>query len=382
MRDKSEYTGNEERQVFANYKSILLDKLERIYFNVYNILYAFGFTKEQWLRVLEKNEDKFSENRIIAMNMLYGIDGEAMSISEIAEVFDVDRNKMSDYLAKIRQTAIALYTNRSNLRDVNEDIYIPYVLNKAYSFTHTNRDILKMYLIQELSYADIKEELKKKDIKLSQQQISNIVTEALRKIDFYRFGILETYSYSPNFIKRFIHENKDKLTAQEKKLIRKKYLEHVDNDQLSEMFGMQKKALNKKIAKFNSLIDNFRIKDVILTEEDYLEEFNTYPLERVVNEKQMHMLSYYHGIKCKYNPEGKILLVSKMIRELPEYENEDIPSLFRKIKRADELIKLKKKKIYHNELVYMPTEEVEKIIDDPHLPISDYEKELLASVKG
>lgn len=382
IRDKAEYTGNDERQVFANYKSILLDKLERIYFNVYNILYTFGFTKEQWLRVLEKHEDKFSENRIMAMNMFYGIDGEAMSILEIAEVFDVERNKMRDYLSNIRQTAIALYTNRSNLRDVNEDIYIPYVLNKAYSFTDVNRDILKMYLIQELSYADIMEELKKQDIKLSQRQISNIVTEALRKIDFYRFGIVEADSYSPNFIKRFIHENKDKLTAQEKKMIKQKYLAHVDNDELAKMFSVGKDVIKKKIGKFNSLINGFKIKDVILTEEDYLNEFNTYPLERVVDEKQMHMLSYYHGIKCEYNPEGKTLRVSEMIKTLPEYITEDIPGLARKIKRADDLIKLKKKKIYHNDLVYMPTDEVVKIIDDPHLPISDKERFIICSIYG
>lgn len=382
MRDKSEYTGRKKRQVFAYYKSILLDKLERIYFNVYNILHAFGFTKEQWLRVLEKHEDKFSENRIIAMNMLYGIDGETMSISEIAEVFDVERNKMSDYLANIRQTAMALYTNRSHLRDINEDIYIPYVLNKAYSFTDVNRDILKMYLIQELSYVDIKTELKKQDIKLSQQQISNIVTDALRKIDFYRFGIKGIDSYRPNFIRRFIHENKDKLTAQEKKIIKQKYLEHMDNDELAKMFGVGKETITKKIIKFNSLINNFKIKDVILTEEDYLNEFNTYPLERVVDEKQMHMLSYYHGIKCKYNPEGKIMRISKMIKTLPEYITEDIPGLAKKVKRADDLIKLKKKKVYHNDLVYMPTDEVVKILDDPHLPISDKERFIICSIYG
>ncbi|MDE6142319.1 MAG: hypothetical protein K2G03_06915, partial [Bacilli bacterium] len=159
-RDKAEYKWEVNRQHINPIRSLLLDKLERIYFNVHNILYSFGFTKEQWESVLEKHEDKFDENRIIAMNMFYGIDGEAMSILEIAEVFGVEKDKMHDYLAKTRKTAMALYINRSCLRDVDEDIYIPYVLNKAYPFTDLNREILLMYLIQELSYAEIKEELK------------------------------------------------------------------------------------------------------------------------------------------------------------------------------------------------------------------------------
>lgn len=381
-RDKSEYTGKKDRQSIATHRSLLLDKLEKIYFNVHNILYSFDFTKEQWEKVLEKHEDKFDENRIIAMNMFYGVDGEAMSIPEIAEVFGVDKVKMHDYLAKIRKTAMALYMNRSNLRDVDEDIYIPYVLNRAIPFTDLNREILLMYLIQKLSYAEIKDKLKKKGVELSQYQLSNIVTEGLRKVDFYRFGLIGTNSYSTILVERFLEENKDKYSAKEKEIIRAKYLEHLDNDFIALKLNMKKNEVNKQVQRFNTLLDNYKAMDAVLTEEDYLKEFNTYPLERVVDEKQMHMLSYYYGIKCYYNPEGLALSAPQMTKQLPEYADENPQALSRKIKKANDLIKRKKKKQFHNDLVFMPTDEVSKIIDDPHLPISEKEKYIICSIYG
>ena len=380
-REREEYKWDVSRQYINSIRSVLLDKLEKIYFNVHNILYSFSFTKEQWERVLEKHEDKFDENKIIAMNMFYGIDGEAMSIPEIAEVFGVERDKMHDYLAKTRKTAMALYINRSCLRDVDEDIYIPYALNKAYPFTDLNREILLMYLIQELSYAEIKEELKKRKIELSQYQISNIVTDSLRKIDGYRFGLVKVDSYSKKFIEDFIKSNK-KFTARDKEFIREKFLKHYDNDLLALKFNMNKEEVNKQVQRFTTSMDNFKVIDCILTEEDYLKEFKAYPLERVVDEKQMHMLSYYYGVKCEYNPDGIVLSVPEMIKTLPEYEAENLGGLSRKIKKANDLIKRKKKNQYHNDLIFMPTDELIKIMGDPHLPISDKEKHIICSIYG
>lgn len=381
-RDKSEYTGNKSRQTIATYRSNLLDKLEKLYFNVHNILYSFSFSKEQWEKVLEKHENKFDENRIIAMNMFYGIDGESMSIPEIAEVFGVEREKMHDYLAKIRKKAIALYTNRSNTREVDRDIYIPYVLNRAIPFTSQNREILLMFLIQELDYEQIQEELKTRKIELSKYQISNIVTESLRKVDFYRFGIVKVDYYSRELIEKFIKENEKKLSQNEKRFIREKYLNFLDNDYLAFKFKMEKLAVNRQVQRFNILIENFKAQDEELTENDYLQEFNTNPLERVVNEQQMHMLSYYYGVKCKYNPDGVRLNTPQMIKTLAEYANDNAQGLSRKIKKANDTIKRKKKNQLRNALMFMSVKEISKIIDDPHLPISDKEKYLICSVYG
>lgn len=382
IRDKSEYLGSKNRQEFAVNKSFALDKLEKIYFNVYNFLYSFDFTKEQWLKVLEKHENKFSENRIIAMNMFYGVDGDAMSIPEIAEIFGMERNRMHDYIANIRKTAMALYTNRSNLRDIDEDIYIPYALNKAFRFTDLTRKILIMYLVQELSYAEIKEELKDVDIELSQYQISNIITEGIRKIDFYRFGIIDSYNYNETFINHFIEVNKRIFKEKDQRFIRDKYLKHIDNDTLASMYHMPKLKVNKQVQRFNILLNNFQIEDVVLTEADYLKEFNAYPVERVVNEQQMHMLSYYYGIRCIYNLEGVKLSTAQMINTLSEYANDNVSGLSRKINKANDLIKLKKKKLYHNDLIFMSTDEMTKIMADPHVPISDKEKHIICSIYG
>ncbi len=381
-RPKEEYKDSINKPFCLNYRSLLLDKLEKLYFNVHNILYSFGFTKEQWLKVLEKHENKFSENRIIAMNMFYGIDGEAMSIPEIAEAFDVDRLVMHDYIAKTRKTAMALYMNRSSLRDIDSDIYTPYVLNRAYPLVELNREILIMVVVLGMSYTEVKEELKLRDINLSQYQISNIVTESLRKLDAYRFGIVETYSFSEDFINSFLEKNAEKFTQKEKGLIHDKYILHIDNDALASKYKMPKVKLNKQIQRFNTLIDNFKIQDVILLDEDYIKEFNANPLERVVNEKQMHMLSYYYGVKCQYNPDGKCLGTAQMIKELPEYYKDSLEGLSRKIKKANDLIKLKKAGFYRNDLVYMTTDEIRKIMDDPHLPISDKEKYIICSIYG
>ena len=381
-RDKSEYEGNKGRQTIAPYRSILLDKLEKLYFNVHNIFYSFDFTKEQWEKVLEKHENKFDEKRIIAMNMFYGIDGEAMSISEIAEVFGVEREKMHDYLAKIRKKAIALYTNRANLREVDRDIYIPYVLNKAIPFTDLNREILLMFLIQELDYEQIKDELKTRDIELSKYQISNIVTESLRKVDFYRFGIVKLDNYGKELIEKFIKENEKKLLPKDKRFIRDKYLNFLDNDYLAVKFKMEKLEVNRLVQRFNISIENFKAREEILTEEDYLQEFNTNPLERVVNEQQMHMLSYYYGVRSKYNPDGVKLNTPQMIEVLPEYANDNAQNLARKIKKANDTIKRKKKNQLRNDLMFMSVEEISKIIDDSHLPISDKEKYLICSIYG
>lgn len=365
-----------------NHKSILLDKLEKLYFNVYNMLYSNQFSKEQWLKVLERHEDKFSENRIMAMNMFYGIDGEALSIMEIAEIFGTSYDTMHEFIAKTRKTAISLYINRSGLVDIDRDIYIPYVLDLAYSFVPLTREILIMVLVKEMTYSEVKEELGKKGIKIELNRISNIVKDGLRKIDTYRFNLVDNRVYNKGIVLDYLKANDKRLDDIEKNFVRDKFINHKDSDSLAIKYQLPKNKINKQTQRYMLALDKFMVKDVVLTEEDYLREFNTYPLERVVDEKQMHMLSYYYGIRCKYNPLGEKLSTSQMINKLGEYHNDDIQGLSRKIKKANDLIKAKKLGIYHNDLVFMPTDEVRKIMNDPHVPISDKERYIICSIYG
>lgn len=345
-KDKSEYLDN-----YGSYtdniarRSLLLDKLEKIHFNIHRIFNGFNFNREQWIKVLEKHENKFSEMRILALNMFYGVETEAMSIPEIAEVFGVDRQTMHDFIAKTRKTAIALYMNHSSLRELDVDKYMPYILNKAYTFTDTNREILKMVVIEGMDYAKVKDKLSKKGIELSQYKISNIVTESLRKIDFYRYGIADphTRSFSRALIKDNKEDKKDVFTDRDNLIIKLKYIDHLSNDEIAKKVGMDKQKLSKQIQRFNKILGIYRANNVDLVEEDYLKEFNAPIVERILSDEQMKMLSLSMGITCRYNPNGEKYSVPEMVRELPEYKNEDLLNLYKKVKRANDLLKLKKK---------------------------------------
>ncbi len=67
----------------------LIDRLERTYYNIYRFL-DNNFTKEDYIKLKELYSSKFSEERIKLLDLVYGVNGKALSISEISEVYGLD----------------------------------------------------------------------------------------------------------------------------------------------------------------------------------------------------------------------------------------------------------------------------------------------------
>ncbi|MCI8575203.1 MAG: sigma-70 family RNA polymerase sigma factor, partial [Bacilli bacterium] len=165
----------------------LLHRLELCFYHIFKINDPL-FSKKHYQIVREMYYNKFSEKQIQALDLYFGLKNPKHSILEIANIFDMEISKMSSFIFSSIDHAMALYTDRHHTITIDRNLYIPYLSNDIYEFTEETYQVLKYYLIDQLSYDEIQEKTS-----LKKNKISQIIVEGLRRIDFYRFGIITAF---------------------------------------------------------------------------------------------------------------------------------------------------------------------------------------------
>ena len=184
-KDKSEFLKKYPESTLMKQKYSLMERLEAGYYNI-DHYFENMLTKEEYKEVRKQYKEKFTKDRLKMLDLFYGVGAPKCTLSEIAKIFKKDYDKMRDLLKTAREFATSLYTERNQVLNIDKSIYIPYILNPHYEFTEETRTSLNYFLIDNLSYEIIAEKTG-----LSKNRISHIITEGIRKIDFYRYEMIK-----------------------------------------------------------------------------------------------------------------------------------------------------------------------------------------------
>lgn len=291
-------------------KQKLISRLERSYYHIFEY-FENNFTKEAWLKVKAKYWERFSDEKIEIMDLYFGVKGEPLSRKEIAKKFNMSRMDFNHIFEPILMYAIRLYSGLGKNIEIDKRLYIPYVENPQYSFVPETRQILRQFLIEDKSYEEISE-----NTGLKTTRISNIITASIRKIDFFRFGISTSLIVTESELNDFFDYVKDKVTEEEKEIIRLRYLNYMEIKDIVDLKGLDKSKVNLTVSRFNKMLYNYRIKDVTLTEEDLITELKSHISESVLSSREKQFISFRYGIKSKYNETGETLSREKIMKKL------------------------------------------------------------------
>lgn len=366
-RDHSLFDINYPNSILYRHNKFLIEKLERSYYHIYGY-FENNFTKENWLEVKGEYWEQFSDDKVEYLDLYYGVKGRTYTIPEISEMFQIDYIKIHDIIRDARDLAINLFCGINRKIVINKRLYIPYIEDLNYDFTNETRYILKLFIIKEKSYNEIS-----KITGLNTTRISNIITDGIRKIDNYRFGIIQCFIISEEELNNFFEYYKEKITPVEKEIIRLKYINHMENKDIAPIVGKTLQEVNRSVRRFNTLYESYMIRDVVLTDNDITNEIARHKSESIWSEEYKKFASFYFGIKSIYNPTGVKLKKEELMKELG-YNKHAYNHIYTDMKK---LLKLRKIDFVRPDNNYISREKLDKLLDDIHLPISDKEREII-----
>ncbi|MGI6329934.1 MAG: sigma-70 family RNA polymerase sigma factor [Bacilli bacterium] len=246
---------------------------------------------------------------------------------------------------------------------------ISYITNNNYSFSKQTREILKLYLIEGLSYEEIS-----KIYQITKPQVSNIVTDGIRKANFYRFGIVKKLIVLENDLEDFFQVSN--FSYKEKEIIKERYLSLKEIKELLKENKISRFAMEKLFFQFEKNFIKHKYK-INLKKEDYQKEIAYHQTDTVLTKEELKLISLFWGIASKYNSTGRIFSL-KEIRETLNLSSRVCNNSFN---RAE--LKLLKKKAGLLDSLYgiMNKEALEEVFKDKRVPLNNKEIEILKHLK-
>lgn len=345
----------------------LIDKLERSYYHIYKY-FENNFLKENWLEIKEIYGEKFSDEKMEYLDLYYGVKGRTYTVSEIAEMFQIDYIKMHDIIRSARNLAINLFSGIKRTIEFDKKLYIPYIEDSHYDFTKETRDILKLFIIEGKTYDEIS-----KITSLNKKKISNIITDGIRKIDNFRFDISKCFILNEEELEEFFAYYNNKITHIEKEILKLKHINHMENKDIAPIVSKTLQEVNRCVSRFNTLYESYIIRDVILTENDIANEIARHKSESIWSEEYKEFASFYFGIQSIYNPTGLKLKTEELMKKMDYSKHVYYHFCTKMIK----LLKTRKIDFVKPDNNYISREMLDKLLDDVHLPISDKEREII-----
>ena len=293
----------------SNKRFKLETTIEKLYFNLWDYTHNIFFSREKYLNMRSQCTNKIDPFRLSLLDMYYG--EPPKSILEISKITGKSYDQINDQLKKARTLVQNTYLNASKTITFDEQIYIPYLLENVVDLNEVTLSILIDFIIKHKTYDELSKIYKK-----SKSLISHTVTEGLQKIDFYRFGILQT---EPKYSQEELEEalKNTSLTEEEREIIK---LCLASNYTLAyEKIGKQK--VKNLMIRFYRYCYKNKIASVIITEDDIKIEVNKHISERIINEKERTLLSLMYGISNELNPTGEKYSREQILKNYPEFKD-------------------------------------------------------------
>lgn len=343
-------------------------RLESFYYNLDNY-FKYEIPFDELMKVIMNPKNNYNEKEKELLIQRYG---EGFTIKELSQLHNVTYQKMHDDLRNLYDHAINLYLNRSNkINIINEERYINYILNPKYLMSENTREACKLFFIDHLSYKEIASRLSL----ANSSKVSNLITDAVRKMDMWHYGIEKEYIFSKEKIEILLR--KLDISELDKDIIRNRFIKGYTSSYNAEIFGIGQKYVNTIISSFiKQYIDLYS--RIELDFEDIKKEVLVSYSESILDAQERDFLSYYYGIKTRKNPEGKKHRTSE-IEDLMDVPYKSTGSYLANILKK---IRARKCGLIEPDFSFYTKQDIMRLLEDPCIPISDYEKDLLRAIKG
>lgn len=334
-------------------------KLQMIYFGIKSYR-NYDFTKDKYLSIRKKAIWEMDEYYINLLDYFYGLkDGRRKTHEEMATFLGESLLKAKEKIRTAKLQAGSIYLDKNYTISLDLDIYRDYIKSNNIVFSEPTNTIIQMHLFEGKPYKEIEAALG-----LANIQVSNFITNALWQIDFHRFGIIENETF---YVKKdMLHVLNSSFRDESIKEILRLYIETEDANAVAKKYNISSSRVKEYFRKLYRSYKNYQIKNFKIDIEDIKNEINSNPSETVLTEEEKKLVALEYGIKCPYNPFG-----------LKEKSSNK-----RLLDKALTKIKEKNLCFLRNPLDFIKKEELIDFLKDPHLPIEDYEKELLKDIYG
>lgn len=344
----------------------LLEKLERLCLKPARIT-TYNFTKDKYLSLREKCLRKGLCDEVSILDSFFGVFSESKSIDEIAKEKGVEYTVAHNLVRQARERCLSCYLDRGRFKDVDIDLYLPYLLNSEYELNERGRQFALARFVEEKTYKEIGAPLG-----LKSNQVSNAVNDVLRQIDFYRFGIVSALNrYSPEIMNKVL---KTDLFDDEEKEIVREVLKTGNNIAVANGRKKTYDDIKKIMKKFYNRCYSDSVSEVNVTVKMIVEEVLRHPSESILLENERIALAYLCGIKCDVNPNGEAL-ISGDIRKRFGFSVEE---LHRYKKCGMDSIAARKCGLVRPALGFMERSKVAELFCDSCIPLTLRERELLS----
>ena len=360
-------------------KTLALVKLEKMYFKVDNFFGSL-LNQEELSLVLSNPKHAFTDMQRKVLSLYFGVVtkdnplGMEHSISEVASLLGVGYRQAHSRIFSAHDKALVYHLGKNNKMLIKDgEKYLPYIQNVQYEMTKETREILMQHLIHGLSYEEIA-----KATGLTVYRISNIITDGIRKMDMFRFGILKPLVFTEEELDEFYKLTRAQYTAIEKEMINARFFMGLTNAQITDKYNIDRISLNHIFMRFMAAFISVKLQGKKLTVLAVKNELLSHASDAILNDREQLFASYLCGIKTQDNPEGEIYDRQTMMQRLnlsgAQYDHYN-----RNIR-----IKIEQKKLGFLEAQYglITHEELSVLLEDPRLPISETEKQLIKDAKG
>lgn len=346
-----------------------ISRLEKLYFGLDHVI-KFSPTCEIVKDVIRDKGNLFSDEEINLLKMRYGLEqsNQEKKMTELATILNVNKDQLGLKLGILNKKILLLYYDLEDSEiDKDEKKYGKYITNFIYDFTMETRNLLKMNILDKLDYDEIS-----KKTGLKRNKISNLIQDGIRKMDCYRFGIIQPTIKDEESLEAFYRKNGD-FDDVKKQIVKQKFFLGKQNDEIARNLNVDIKFVINTNRSFQNRYKKF-ITQVDLFEEDYRNELEKHLTDSVLNEQERKFLSDYKG----YNFEKRNLSVNELKIKYDLNDSQYAHLVY----QCNLKLRLRKQKILLPEWGIISRKEMIEILKDGHVPLSDKEKQFLRELKG
>lgn len=342
----------------------IVNRLESLYFNIADYK-ELNFTKNKYLQIRQQCIQILPAKQVEILDLYFGYKGKKQSVYGIQKTLGLKYEEARDKLSNAKSAAQSIFLNRSSKKIIETDYYIPYILDENCDLNDIHRKLLKGYLIDKKTYDELS-----KEYKLSKHEVSSNILDALMKIDFYRFNILRKYKYPKEISLKAIKEGK--YTDKEREILLD-LLNGLSRNEVAEKHHITIKTLENLSSKQTALCHNLMVKNITPSKEEIEKELTIHKAANLLNENERLILAYTYGIKCDINPQGTLLSKEEFNKRFS-----NLSSRYNKLlTSAIGTVVGKKLGIDHATLDIVDRDTLKRSLQDPRIPITDKERELL-----
>lgn len=335
----------------------LKDKIYQLKYGVYHF-FDHHITEKQ-IRIVEQQKPNIlSADEKYLINEYYGINTTRKSYKELEKELNIPSVLIHDKVALLRERILINYFNleQSNL-DISKEKLLEYLSDPRYEFSKDTKICLRLYL-EEKSYKEISE-----ITGFNQIQVSNFITESIRKANLYRYGVRKNFLPTEEELEDICSQIN--YTSEEKKIVSMKYISNLQLKDIAKEMNIPLPIV-KKITTL-AYITYLKSKIPQISKEDYELELIYHSSDSILTSKEKELI-----IKEKYFENCKTPDTNQKISQKLLFQKEQIDTKIR-----ERLLKIKTP-----EYGIISQKESILALKNPNIPLTQREKVILSHLKG